>query len=107
MSRMKEERESQRAYAARVRVCYGLQAAHVSVTVRRTLRGEAVSLRVTNEHDTAMEPGEDMLFQTLLDLLDDTLASGRPGYFTLVGRPAPAPQTVLPSEKVNNPLLPW
>lgn len=107
MPRTKEEREWQRAYAARVRAGYGPQAAHVSVTVRRTSRGEAVSLRVTDEPGNALEPRADVPFQTLLDLLDDALACGGPGHFTLVGRPAPAPLSPVPAPEVSNPLLPW
>lgn len=107
MPRTKEEREWPRTYAARVRTWYGPQAAHVSVTARRTPQGEAVSLRVTDEQGTTLEPREDVPFQTLLDLLDDTLTSGGPGYFTLVGRPAPASLPPVPTPEVNNPLLPW
>ncbi|WP_216329388.1 hypothetical protein [Deinococcus aestuarii] len=107
MPRSKEEREWQRAYAARVGAWYGPQAAHVSVTVRRTPRGQAVSLRVTDEQGTALEPRADVPFQTLLDVLEDTLASGGPGYFTLVGRPAPVSLPPVPVPEVSNPLLPW
>lgn len=104
---MKEEREWQRTYAGRVRSCYGPEAAEVSVTIRRTSQGEAVSLRVTDEQGLAVEPREDVPFQTLLDLLDDTLACGGPGHFTLVGRPAPAPLPPVPAPEVSNPFLPW
>ena len=107
MTRTQEKREWQRAYAARVRAWYGPQAAHVSVTVRRTPRGEAVSLRVGDAQGNALEPREDVPFQTLLDLLEDALACGGPGHFTLVGRPAPASLPPVPVPEVSNPLLPW
>ncbi|GAA5534077.1 hypothetical protein [Deinococcus aluminii] len=104
MGTLSSPRAVRQAYARRVRACYGDHATQVSVTLTPT----AQSLRVTDQHGEVIPPRDDVPFDELLALLDDTLASGGPGILTLSGRPQPAPTLPpVPPREVFNPLLPW
>lgn len=102
MGQLKHTQDVPHHYAQRVRTCYGPHATYVSITLRR----RTASLRVTDEAGEPIEPRDDASFEDLLGLLDDALAWGGPGHFTLVGRPTPAPLSPSPPEG-SHLLLPW